>query len=75
MLTHPPLRVLIVDDEPLARLRLRGLVEANEEPRAEVAAEAGSGEQALAWLKDHACDLIAVAAEDWAAGRRYAGPG
>jgi hypothetical protein len=25
----PPLRVLIVDDEPLARLRLRGLVEAN----------------------------------------------
>ena len=58
MLTHPPLRVLIVDDEPLARLRLRGLVEANEEPRAEVAAEAGSGEQALAWLKDHACDLI-----------------
>ena len=58
MLTHPPLRVLIVDDEPLARLRLRGLVEANEEPRAEVAAEAGSGEQALPWLKDHACDLI-----------------
>ena len=23
MLTHPPLRVLIVDDEPLARLRRR----------------------------------------------------
>lgn len=58
MLTHPPLRVLIVDDEPLARLRLRGLVEANEEPRAEVSAEAGSGEQALSWLRDHACDLI-----------------
>ncbi|MBO9686446.1 LytR/AlgR family response regulator transcription factor [Roseateles chitosanitabidus] len=58
MLTHPPLRVLIVDDEPLARLRLRGLVEGNEEPRAEVVAEAGSGEQALMWLKDHACDLV-----------------
>ena len=58
MLTHPPLRVLIVDDEPLARLRLRGLVEGNEEPRAEVAAEASSGEQALTWLKDHACDLV-----------------
>lgn len=58
MLTHPPLRVLIVDDEPLARLRLRGLVEGNEEPRAEVVAEAGSGEQALTWLKDHACDLV-----------------
>lgn len=58
MLTHPPLKVLIVDDEPLARLRLRGLVESNEEPRAEVIAEAGSGDQALAWLRDHACDLI-----------------
>ena len=58
MLTHPPLKVLIVDDEPLARLRLRGLVEANEEPRAEVVAEAGNGEQALTWLKDHACDLV-----------------
>lgn len=58
MLTHPPLKVLIVDDEPLARLRLRGLVEANEEPRAEVMAEASSGEQALHWLRDHGCDLI-----------------
>lgn len=58
MLTQPPLKVLIVDDEPLARLRLRGLVEANEEPRAEVVAEAGSGEQALHWLRDHGCDLI-----------------
>ncbi len=58
MLTQPTLKVLIVDDEPLARLRLRGLVEANAEPRAEVAAEAGSGEQALNWLRDHACDLI-----------------
>ncbi len=58
MLTHPPLKILIVDDEPLARLRLRGLVEANEEPRAEVVAEASSGEQALNWLRDHGCDLV-----------------
>ena len=37
-----PLRVLLVDDEPLARLRLRGLVGDCTEPRAEVVAEAGS---------------------------------
>ena len=30
----PPLRVLIVDDEPLARVRLRSLVETCPEPRA-----------------------------------------
>lgn len=54
----PALKVLLVDDEPLARLRLRGLVEACLEPRAEVVAEAGSASQAQAWLKDHGCDLI-----------------
>ena len=58
MHTRPALRVLIVDDEPLARMRLRGLVEACSEPRAEVVAEAGSASQAQAWLKDHGCDLI-----------------
>ncbi|MFG6415263.1 LytR/AlgR family response regulator transcription factor [Roseateles sp. DC23W] len=52
------LRVLIVDDEPLARLRLRGLVEAIAEPRCEVLAEAATGSQAAAWLRDHACDLV-----------------
>ncbi|HEX2013435.1 MAG TPA: LytTR family DNA-binding domain-containing protein, partial [Roseateles sp.] len=44
--------------EPLARLRLRGLLEACTEPRAEVVAEASSASQALAWLKEHGCDLI-----------------
>lgn len=58
MLTHAPLQVLIVDDEPLARLRLRGLVEACEEPRAQVAAEAGSASQAQQWLREHGCDLV-----------------
>ncbi|HEY1090564.1 MAG TPA: LytTR family DNA-binding domain-containing protein [Burkholderiaceae bacterium] len=53
-----PLKVLIVDDEPLARLRLRGLVEACSEPRAEVVAEAGTASQAQHWLRDHACDLM-----------------
>ena len=54
----PPLRVLIVDDEPLARLRLRGLVDAIQEPRCEVAAEAATASQATSWLRDHACDVI-----------------
>lgn len=52
------LRILIVDDEPLARLRLRGLVEAITEPRCEVAAEAATGSQAAAWLREHGCDLV-----------------
>jgi two-component system response regulator AlgR len=54
----PLLKVLIVDDEPLARLRLRSLLEACVDPRAEVVAEAGTATQAQAWLRDHGCDLI-----------------
>lgn len=53
-----PLRILIVDDESLARLRLRGLVEAITEPRCEVVAEAATGSQAAAWLREHGCDLV-----------------
>jgi len=52
------LKVLLVDDEPLARLRLRSLLEACTEPPAEVLAEAGTASQAQSWLRDHACDLI-----------------
>lgn len=52
------LRVLIVDDEPLARLRLRALVDAIAEPRCEVVAEAATGAQAAAWLREHACDVV-----------------
>lgn len=58
MHTTPALKVLLVDDEPLARLRLRSLLEACQEPRAEVVAEAGTASQAQAWLKEHGCDLI-----------------
>lgn len=43
----PPLRVLIVDDEPLARQRLRGLVESLAEPRCTVAGEAADATAAL----------------------------
>ncbi|MDN3923126.1 LytR/AlgR family response regulator transcription factor [Roseateles violae] len=52
------LKVLLVDDEPLARLRLRSLLEACKEPAAEVVAEAGTASQAQSWLREHACDLI-----------------
>ncbi|RZJ09919.1 MAG: response regulator transcription factor [Rubrivivax sp.] len=53
-----PLRILIVDDEPLARLRLRGLVDVITEPRCEVVAEAATGSQAAAWLREHGCDIV-----------------
>jgi len=52
------LRVLIVDDEPLARMRLRSLIEACTEPAAEVLAEAATASQAGTWLREHACDLV-----------------
>jgi two-component system response regulator AlgR len=52
------LRVFIVDDEPLARLRLRQLVEECPEPRAAVCGEAGDAAQALAWLDSRECDVL-----------------
>jgi len=52
------LRVLIVDDEELARLRLRGLVHDSVDPKATVAGEAANASQALKWLAEHRCDLI-----------------
>jgi two-component system, LytTR family, response regulator AlgR len=52
------LRVLIVDDESLARLRLRQLVGECPEPRAVVAGEAPDAAQALAWLEAHDCDVL-----------------
>jgi two-component system response regulator AlgR len=53
-----PLRVLLVDDEPLARLRLRGLVDANPAPPARVVGEAADAPQALALLAGTPCDLV-----------------
>lgn len=44
-MTTAPLRVLIVDDEPLARARLRALLDA--QAAVEVAGEAGDGQAAL----------------------------
>jgi two-component system response regulator AlgR len=50
--------VLLVDDEELARLRLRGLVHDCVEPKARVVGEAANALQALAWLAGHACDAV-----------------
>lgn len=50
------LRILIVDDEPLARDRLRGMLRA--EPDLEVVAESADAAQALAAIDAHAPDLI-----------------
>lgn len=54
----PALRLLIVDDEPLARLRLAALVRDCPEPRCEEAGEAANAAQALAWLQQHPCDAV-----------------
>lgn len=56
--TPPRLRVMIVDDEPLARLRLRSLLADCAHPGAEVVGEAGSGTEAL-----HALQTTAVAVD------------
>ena len=52
------LRLLIVDDEELARLRLRSLVETLAEPAAEVAGEAANADEALAWLAGERADAL-----------------
>ena len=54
----PPLKVLLVDDEELARLRLRSLVQDCIDPQATVVGEAANATQALAWLVTHPCDLV-----------------
>jgi len=52
------LKVLIVDDEELARVRLRGLVTENPEPRAQVVGEAANAAQALVCLAERDCDVV-----------------
>ena len=63
MALPPPLKVLLVDDEPLARLRLRSLLEACAEPKVQVVAEAGTTSQAQSWLREHGCDLVLLDVE------------
>ena len=52
------LRVLLVDDEELARLRLSGLVHDCIGPAARVVGEAANVSQALAWLATNDCDVL-----------------
>ncbi|MDB5820251.1 MAG: algR [Rhizobacter sp.] len=51
------LRVLLVDDEPLATMRLRTLVEECPQPQAIVVGTAATAAQALAWLDANTCDV------------------
>ena len=57
-MTAGALRVLVVDDEELARLRLRGLVDECPLPRASVVGEAANVSQALVWLATQQCDVL-----------------
>lgn len=52
------LKVLLVDDEALARLRLRGLVADCPDPKAEVVGEAANAHQALDFVASQPCDLL-----------------
>jgi two-component system, LytTR family, response regulator AlgR len=52
------LRVMLVDDEPLARSRLRTLLGDCTRPAVHVAAEASHAEQAAALLRQHPVDLV-----------------
>jgi two-component system response regulator AlgR len=50
------LRVLLVDDEPLARQRLARLLAEHE--NYQIVAEVGNGQAALDWLRQHKADLV-----------------
>lgn len=54
-------RVLIIDDEPLARDRLRGLIKAD--ASLEIVAEYGSGPEAIAGIVQHSPDIIFIDVE------------
>ncbi|HUL52986.1 MAG TPA: response regulator, partial [Opitutaceae bacterium] len=55
------LRALIVDDEPLARERLRALL--RDEPSVEIVGECGSGTDAIATLRSTPIDLVLLDVE------------
>lgn len=57
-MSSTPLRVVIADDEPLARERLRSLLA--EHPDVQLVAEAADGEQALHACADHQPDLVVL---------------
>ncbi len=52
------LKVLVVDDEPLARMRLRDLLSDCDEPATELVGEAAHAQQALDTLGSTPCDVV-----------------
>ena len=52
------MKILIVDDEILARQRLRQLVESLPEVQAQVSGEAGNADEALQALREEAADVV-----------------
>jgi two-component system LytT family response regulator len=56
MLTDRPIRALIVDDEPLARERIRTLLDSEQDIT--VAAEASNGLEAVDAIREHSPDLV-----------------
>ena len=54
----PPLQVLIVDDEALARVRLATLVAECAEPRCSVAGQCANVQQARQWLSEYEADVV-----------------
>lgn len=54
------LRVLVVDDEPLARLRLRTLLGDCTQPRADCVGEAANAVQAASMVQHHALDVALI---------------
>ncbi len=54
--THPPVRVAVVDDEPLARRTLRVLLDPVD--GVEIVGEAGNGAEAVEVIRDSAPDLV-----------------
>lgn len=61
-MSSQPLHVLLADDEPLARSRLRTLLAECGPPGATVVGEAATGAEVIDWLQTHAgadaCDLV-----------------
>jgi two-component system response regulator AlgR len=57
-MTAPVLKVLLVDDESLARARLRSLLAACADPACEVVGEAADAEGALRLATSTACDVL-----------------
>jgi two-component system response regulator AlgR len=55
---QPPLQVLLVDDEPLARSRMTTLLSDCSDPPAKALAQAGNAAQALAQLQTQKFDLV-----------------